>query len=166
MTDLSRIKALVVTGAVALAGIVLAAAPAHADTGAASQMEAGHGRARRGGSRAREGRGQMSRAGFRRRLAAVSVAVTAAVLTAAGTVTPALTATGPSMDIDGNSVNIAVQGPDNSLLFYWAVNGSSTRRGPAGPSAIARSTRLSRGRTGDRLTAPAQDGSTEWPIRR
>ena len=84
------------------------------------------GRAQRGGSRAAEGRGQMSRARFRRRLAAVLVAVTAGVLTAAGTLTPALAATGPSMDINGNNVNIAVQGPDNSLLFYWAVNGSST----------------------------------------
>src|SRR5580693_1077130 len=69
----------------------------------------------------------MSRAGYRRRLAAGVAAVAAAVLTAAGTVSPALaaTATGPAMDIDGNDVNIAVQGPDNSLMLYWAVNGSS-----------------------------------------
>jgi hypothetical protein len=66
----------------------------------------------------------MSRAGFRRRLAAV-LAAAAGVLTAAGTLTPALAATGPSMNVDGNDVNIAVQGPDNSLLFYWQVNGSS-----------------------------------------
>src|SRR5579859_1866350 len=83
------------------------------------------GRAQRGGSRAAEGRGQMSRAGFGRRLAAVLVAVTAGVLTAAGTLTPARAATGPSMDIDGNDVNIAVQGPGNSLMFYWQVNGAS-----------------------------------------
>jgi hypothetical protein len=68
----------------------------------------------------------MSRAKFRRRPAAALVAVTAGVLTAAGTLTPALAATGPSMDINGNDVNIAVQGPDNSLMLYWAVNGSST----------------------------------------
>jgi hypothetical protein len=68
----------------------------------------------------------MNRTGFRRRLAAVLVAVTAAVLTAAGTLTPALAATGPSMVIDGNGVTIAVQGPDNSLLFYWQANGASS----------------------------------------
>ena len=68
----------------------------------------------------------MNRTGFRRRLAGIVVAVTVAVLTTAGTLTPALAATtGPSMNPDGNDVNIAVQGPDNSLLFYWAVNGSS-----------------------------------------
>jgi hypothetical protein len=68
----------------------------------------------------------MSGAGLRRRLAAVAVTVTAAVLTAAGTLTPALAATGPSMTVNNGSVNIAVQGPDDSLLFYWAVTGSST----------------------------------------
>jgi hypothetical protein len=41
MRDLSRIKALVVTGAVALGGIALAAAPAHAGTGAAGLSAAG-----------------------------------------------------------------------------------------------------------------------------
>ena len=65
----------------------------------------------------------MSRAGFGRRLGAVTVTVTAAVLTAAGTLTPALAATGPSMTVNNGSVNIAVQGADDSLLFYWAING-------------------------------------------
>jgi hypothetical protein len=59
-----------------------------------------------------------------RRLAAVTV--TAAALTAAGTLTPALAATGPSMTVNHGSVNIAVQGPHHSLRFYWAVNGTST----------------------------------------
>jgi hypothetical protein len=67
----------------------------------------------------------MSRTGFRRRLAADLAAVTAAVLTAAGTLTAAQAATGPSMDTDGSNVNIAVQGPGNSLLLYWQVNGAS-----------------------------------------
>ena len=80
----------------------------------------------------------MSRAGFRRRLAAV-LAAAAGVLTAAGTLTPALAATGPSMNVDGNDVNIAVQGPDNSLLFYWAVTGTTTWNPEtvAGPGSAA-----------------------------
>ena len=69
---------------------------------------------------------QMTRAGFRLRLAAVTVAVAAAVPTAASTLTPALAATGPAMTVNHGSVNIAVQGPNDSLLFYWAVNGTST----------------------------------------
>jgi hypothetical protein len=68
----------------------------------------------------------MSRARFLRRLAAVTGTVTAAVLTAAGTLTPALAASGPSMMVNAGAVNIAVQGPDDSLLFYWAVNGTPT----------------------------------------
>ena len=69
----------------------------------------------------------MSRAEFRRwRLAAFSVATTAAALTAAGALTPAQAATGPSMTANHGSVNIAVPGPNHSLRFYWAVNGTST----------------------------------------
>ena len=30
----------------------------------------------------------------------------------------------PAMAVNGNSVNIVAQGPDNSLLFYWATNGT------------------------------------------
>jgi hypothetical protein len=32
----------------------------------------------------------------------------------------------PPMAIDGNTVIIAAQGPNQSLMFYWAVNGSPT----------------------------------------
>jgi hypothetical protein len=45
-----------------------------------------------------------------RRLTAVSVAVTAAVLAVAGTLTPALATTGPSIFTNHGSVNIAVDG--------------------------------------------------------
>jgi len=68
----------------------------------------------------------MSRAKFGRRLTAVSVAVTTAVLVVAGTVTPALATTGPSMTANHGAANIAVDGANNSLMFYWAVNGSPT----------------------------------------
>jgi hypothetical protein len=34
--------------------------------------------------------------------------------------------TGPSMIRDGNSVNIAVQGPNDSLKIYCAVNSTAT----------------------------------------
>jgi len=81
----------------------------------------------------------MTTAGFRRRLAAVTVAVAAAVLTAASTLTPALAATGPAMTVNHGSVNIAVQGPHDSLRFYWAVNGTSTWHAEtvAGPGSAA-----------------------------
>src|SRR5580698_10162455 len=71
---------------------------------------------------------------LRRRLAAISLSITAAaVLTVAGTVTPALADPGPSMTANHNSANIAVKGPGDSLRFYWAANGSSTW----GPETVA-----------------------------
>jgi len=57
---------------------------------------------------------------------AVSVAATAAALIAAGGLTPALAASGPSMTVNNGSVNMAIQGPRESLRFYWAVNGTAT----------------------------------------
>jgi hypothetical protein len=84
----------------------------------------------------------MSRAEFHRwRLAAFSVAVTAAALTAAGALTPALAATGPSMTANHGSVNIAVPGPNHSLRFYWAVNGTTTWHPEtvAGPGSVRQS---------------------------
>ncbi len=52
-------------------------------------------------------------------------AATAAVLGAAG-LAPAMAGTPPSMTANHGSVNIAIQGPNNSLKFYWAVNGTTT----------------------------------------
>jgi hypothetical protein len=77
------------------------------------------------------------RAGFGRRLAAVTVA--AAALTAAGTLTPALAATGPSMTRYLNAVVITVPGPHHSLRFYWAVTGTATWNPEtvAGPGSAA-----------------------------
>ena len=48
-----------------------------------------------------------------------------AVLGAAG-VAPALAATGPSMTVNHNSVNISAVGARSRLRFYWAVNGTAT----------------------------------------
>ena len=44
----------------------------------------------------------------------------------AAMVAPALASTGPAMNVDGDNVNIAIQGPNNSLKFFWAVNGTPT----------------------------------------
>jgi hypothetical protein len=79
----------------------------------------------------------MSGADFRRRVAAVTVTI--AALTAAGAVTPALAATGPSMTVNHGIVNIVRQGTGNSLLFYWAVNGTTTWHPEtvAGPAGVA-----------------------------
>ena len=60
-----------------------------------------------------------------RRIAAVVLCAAAALLGTSG-LAPAMAATGPSMTVNGNSVNIAIQGPHNSLKFYWAVNGTAT----------------------------------------
>ena len=73
----------------------------------------------------------LHKAGLPRRLAAIAVTVAAALLAVAGTLTPALAATptaanSPSMVVNGADLDIAAQGPNNSLLFYWAVNGTST----------------------------------------
>ena len=36
------------------------------------------------------------------------------------------TVTAPSMTNDGNDVNIAAEGANGGLDFYWAVNGTAT----------------------------------------
>jgi hypothetical protein len=51
-------------------------------------------------------------------------AAAAGVLLAAAGLAPAAATTGPSIGESGSSADIAVQGPDNSLKFYWADNGS------------------------------------------
>jgi hypothetical protein len=62
----------------------------------------------------------------RRWLVGVAGAVAATALTATFTATPALAAvvTRPAMLVNGNYVEIAVPGPNNSLEFYYAENGS------------------------------------------
>jgi len=58
-----------------------------------------------------------------RRIGAVLLAAAAGSVIMAA---PALAAPGPSVTANNGSANIAVQGPHNSLRFYWAVNGTST----------------------------------------
>ena len=58
---------------------------------------------------------------------------------------PALAATGPSMTVSHGSVNIAVPGPNDSLWFYWAVNGSAPGTPRPWP-ALCRETRRPRPR--------------------
>jgi hypothetical protein len=71
----------------------------------------------------RRGRESARRGG---RIASVSLSAVAALALAAAAAAPAMAGTTPSMITNGNSVNIAIQGPNDSLDFYWAVNGSST----------------------------------------
>ena len=62
------------------------------------------------------------------------IAATAAVITVStGSISAAMAASQPSMLTDGNNVNITGHGTNNSLRFFWAVNGSSTRN----PETIA-----------------------------
>jgi hypothetical protein len=39
---------------------------------------------------------------------------------------PAMANTAPSMSTNGNDVNIAAEGANGGLDFYWAVNGTAT----------------------------------------
>ena len=71
----------------------------------------------------------MSEPGFRRRLAAFSVVAIAAVLIGAGVPTSAsaaITLGPPSMTVNHGWVKMAVDGPDHSLMFYDALNGTTT----------------------------------------
>jgi hypothetical protein len=61
-----------------------------------------------------------------RRIASCSLPAVAVAALGAATLVPALASTGPSMNVDGNNVNITVAGHDDSLKFYWAVNGTPT----------------------------------------
>ncbi len=62
----------------------------------------------------------------RRVLRPAAIGLAAAAMLAASGLAPALAATGPSMTVNHNSVNIAIQGPGNRLKFYWADNGTTT----------------------------------------
>jgi len=66
-------------------------------------------------------------AGFRRWRSVVAVAAATLALNAAGPLPAALATVfpSPSMTANNGSVNIAIQGPHNSLLFYWATNGTT-----------------------------------------
>ena len=55
------------------------------------------------------------------------IAAAIAVITVStGSISAAMAASQPSMLTDGNNVNITGHGANNSLRFFWAVNGSST----------------------------------------
>src|SRR5580704_17954120 len=73
-----------------------------------------------------EGKEHMSRTAFRRWRTVASVAAAAVVVAVAGPLPAALAdvASSPSLTANDGAENIAVQGPDNTLLFYWAYSGS------------------------------------------
>src|SRR5271156_223840 len=74
-----------------------------------------------------EGKEHMSRTAFRRWRTVVPVAAAVVALTVAGPLPAALASVAPSpaMTANDGAATIAFQGPDNSLLFYWADNGST-----------------------------------------
>ena len=80
-------------------------------------------------ARRRPGRDSLGRTAHTASAAAVAVVALGAAAAA-----PAMASTTPSMITDGSNTNIAVQGPDHSLHFYWATNGTpagTPRRSPA-----------------------------------
>jgi hypothetical protein len=54
------------------------------------------------------------------------LAVAATVVTCGATAAHATEDPGPSIILNGITTGIAIQGPNDSLIFYWAYNGSST----------------------------------------
>jgi hypothetical protein len=71
-------------------------------------------------------RGKGSPAGSPRpRPGSLLAAAVVVVLGLAGAA-PAMANTAPSMITSGNDVNIAFEGADHSLLFFWAANGTTT----------------------------------------
>ena len=61
-----------------------------------------------------------------RRTAFTSLSAAALVALGVGISAPAMASTAPSMTTDQNSVIISAEGPDHSLMFYYAHNGTST----------------------------------------
>jgi hypothetical protein len=47
----------------------------------------------------------------------------AVIALGAAAAAPAMASTAPSMNTVGDDTNVAVQGPNHSLSFYWATNG-------------------------------------------
>lgn len=78
------------------------------------------------------------------------------------------------MTVNGNVVNIVAQGPDNTLRFYWAANGSSTWHRETVASSVNNSTApsiTSNGNAanisditpaGDLMFYWATDGTSTW----
>ena len=86
-----------------------------------------------------------------RRIASRIVAFLAvALMTGGATAAQAAASTGPSLILNGSNTDIAVQGPNDSLTFYWANDGSPTWK----PETVAGS--------GTTYSAPSMilDGST------
>src|SRR5580698_222856 len=55
-----------------------------------------------------------------------SLAAAAALMLGGATAAHATDSTTPSMITTANTIDIAVQGPNDSLVFYWAYDGTST----------------------------------------
>ena len=56
----------------------------------------------------------------------VAAVLAVAVMIGGATAAQAAASTGPSVILNGNDTDIAVQGPNDSLTFYYAADGSST----------------------------------------
>jgi len=56
----------------------------------------------------------------------IVVILAVAVMIGGATAAQAAATTGPSITLNGDYTDIAVQGPNDSLKFYWAADGSTT----------------------------------------
>jgi hypothetical protein len=54
------------------------------------------------------------------------LAAVAVIMTCGATAAQAAEDPGPSIILNGSTTDIAVQGPNDSLDFYWAYNGGTT----------------------------------------
>src|SRR5580692_8819543 len=87
-----------------------------------------------------------------------------AVMAGAATAAQADASTGPSVILNGNDTDIAVQGSDDSLTFYYAADGSSTWEADtvAGPgTTYSAPAMILNGSTVD-IAAEGKDGSLDF----
>ena len=103
------------------------------------------------------GRRRLGRDSLRRAARTGSVAFSAVAVAALGAVaaTPAVASTAPSMITYRNNVNIAVQGPNHSLRFYWATD-SVQAGAPSGSRARAPPSRRSMTANGNKVDIAVQ----------
>ena len=97
----------------------------------------------------------LTRGGSGRRIASLSLAAVAGVLLGTAAMTPAMASTGPSIAETTTGANIAVQGPNHSLMFYWAANDTNTWHSETvtGPGTTYSAPSIAETTTGANITA-------------
>ena len=107
----------------------------------------------------------LMRRGSGRRIASLLLAVVAGVLLGTAAMTPAVASTGPSIAETATGANIAVQGPNHSLMFYWAANAGPTvwhKETVAGAGTTYSAPSIAETSTGVNITAAGPNHSLQF----